>query len=386
MKNRKSKKEIAKQNMKKNLRTGFIIFLLVVLVVMAAFTVSYYLYTTGNRGTVYPNSPLTKRMDEPYSYVEDATLDVPLQCPTIPVLLSVGGVERSFSDIGCAFRYNEDLSISIYEISTTAYDILSTCFAPDLYNGTVSGETSYIPNTDMFDVGYFNSYPAEYQCGYVNVYEPDGVTIYNQIYVLTLVLDMGFDKDLMITVSSTDEKALYDAEVLLESVGYTVVDGSLTLDYSAEDTLEDEIISITGTDELQEEVIEKVNTAPSVIDVMVPILDDIKGRGYVVVQYTNLDADTSNIYLYEPNGKTSYANSSIVPGVLVYCMDNPKSGNFTVKIPSGVDLGTYTTVAYNRQDFESSIYMSALPTADGLEQTQDSEAQQTTQESTVVVE
>ena len=369
MKNRKSKKEIAKQNIKKTLKIGFIIFGLVAVVVTAAFTISFYLYSYESGKVIYPDSPLTKIKGEPYSYVDDLTLDIPIQCPTIPVLLSVGGTERSYSDEGCVFRYNEDLSISVYEVSTTAYDILATCFALDLYNGTISGETSYIPNTDLLDVGYFNSYPAEYQCGYINVFEPDGVTIYNQIYALVLVLDMGFDKNLMIAVSSTDENALYDAAVLLESVGYTVVDGSLTLGYEPENMLSDEIISITENSAegsmLLKEAESDTLTEPMVIDVMVPIFDDIKGRGYVVVQYTNLEADTSGIFLYEPNDTASYANSSVTPGILVYCMDNPKSGNFTIKIPCDINLGTYTTMAYDRQDFESSIYTAALPTADG---------------------
>ena len=369
MRNKKSKKEQAKQKLRKNLKTGLVIFSLVLLVVVAAFTVSFYMYTSGSDDVVYPDSPLTKIMDEPYFYVEDETLDVPIQCPTIPVILSVGGIERAYNDEGCVFRYNEDLSISVYEVTTTAYDILSTNFALDLYNGVVSGETAYIPQTDMFDVGYFNSYPAEYQCGYVNICEEDGITVYNQIYVLSLVLDMGFDKKLMITVSSTDDTALYDAEILLESIAYTVVDASLTLGYESTEVLGQDVLrmeadSLIVEEELPEQSPNLERTEENAyIDIMVPIMNEIEGRGYVVLQYTNLDADTANVNLYEPDKTTSYENSSVTKGVLVYCMDNPEKGNWSIKIPAGIDLGTYTTIAYNREEFVSSIYYSALPKA-----------------------
>lgn len=381
MRARKSKKEQAKQKIKNNIKTGVVIFSLVVLVVVAAFTVSFYMYTSGSEGVVYPASPLTKIMDEPYFYVEDETLNISIQCPTIPVILSVGGTERAYNDVGCVFRYNEDLSISVYEVSTTAYDILSTNFALDLYNGVVSGEAVYIPQTDLFDVGYFNSYPAEYQCGYVNICEEDGITIYNQIYVLSLVLDMGFDKKLMITVSSTNDRALYDAEILLESIAYTVVDASLTLGYNSAEIAEQDVIRIEEDTLIKgESVLEQASdleesVGDAFIDIMVPIMNKIDGRGYVVLQYTNTDADISNIYLYEPDKETSYENSSVTKGVLVYCMDKPAKGNWCIKIPNGIDLGTYTTMVYSKQEFMSSIYPSALPKAadDSLEPVQSEE-------------
>jgi len=369
MRNKKSKKEQAKQKLKNNLKTGLVIFSLVVLVVVSAFTVSFYMYTSGSEEVVYPDSPLTKIMDEPYFYVEDESLNISIQCPTIPVILSVGGIERAYNDVGCVFRYNEDLSISVYEVSATAYDILSTNFALDLYNGVVSGETAYIPCTDMFDVGYFNSYPAEYQCGYVNICEEDGITIYNQIYVLSLVLDMGFDKNLMITVSSANDKALYDAEILLESVAYTVVDASLTLNYEGEDVLVQDAVKMIDNTSIEEPIISEQPSdteilEESFIDIMVPIMEEIDGRGYVVLQYTNMDTDISDIYLYEPDKATFYENSSIMKGVLVYCMDNPAKGNWSVRLPAGIDLGTYTTIVYTKDEFASSIYPSALPSAE----------------------
>lgn len=368
-KNRNKKKRQAR--IKKNIFNGVLIFVLLSLLVAVAFTASLYFYTMETRGTVvYPTTPLTKMMEQPYSYIADETLDITIQCPSIPVILSVGGTERNVSDNGCVFRYNSDLSISIYELEGAAFDILSTQFAPDLYNGSISGQTQYVNDLDTMDVGYFNGYPAEYQCGMVNVLSESGA-VEKSIYVVTMVLDMGFDKDLMITVSTSNNSALYNAGILLESIGYTVVDTSLTtntLDGATQLTSEPKLPEddFKVTLEVEENVSAEVTVEQeSWMDVQVAFTKDYEDGAVVVFQYTGTEVGAFDITLYDEEENEYAAANYSVDGLSVFVLDSAKKGNYTLKVPADKEVGTFNALVMSKEEYDSQYKGSSQPVTEG---------------------
>ena len=337
-----AKKKLDSNTIKKNIVQGFFVFIVVVFLAIAAFTVSLYMYTKEGRGAVaFPESPLTKIIDETHSYIGDDTLDIPIQCPSVPIILSVGGTERNVSEDGCVFRYNSDLSISIYEMEESAYELLSTDFASNLYNGEISGSAEYMADSESMDVGYFNGYPSEYQCGTINILSDDGF-ISKKIYVVLLLIDMGFEKSVMIAVSTSNVLSLYDAQNLLESIGYTVMDISLTKDAldTTVETQSDVNFFPNVTYEVESNVPE-VGTGDIIIEV--PIIRNHELGAVVVLSYTQLNADISRLRL----SSDTYAGEMIAdaqsyPGVAFFTIENAGKGNWELYVPVDMELGTYS--------------------------------------------
>lgn len=381
-KKREKLKQEKKGSLKRNLFNGFMIIAVVLLIVVAAITLMIFLYTRKSAGqVVFPQSPLTKMMDQPYSYIKDERLDITIQCPTIPVLLNVGGSERYVSDNGCVFRYSDSLSISIYEVDTNAYDILSTDFASNLYGGEMMGTTNYLPDATAQDVGYFNGFPSEYQCGVIEVSDENNV-VYRNIYVLSLVIDLGLEKDLLVGISCTDDAALYEAELLMENIAYTVVDGSITqgvLEKEKNRPQPSTNVSVTVESELEEQTEATQESKPlsmsgfDAIYLEVPLLKNYEEGAVVVLQYTNIEADVSGLQLKDmATNVIAIVDSSSTQGLAFFGLKEGRKGNYTLSVPADVDLGIYSTriMGFNEfmQEYATVLTSVNLGTQQGTEE------------------
>lgn len=351
---KQKKRAEKKQRVKRTIVNGVVITLVITFTILLLLTVGVYYLTRDKNGQVaYPVSPLTKMINQSYSYIEDETLNIQFQFPSIPVIVNLGGTERFMSDNGLVFRYNNDLSISLYEIEGSAYDLLSTEYGPNLYNGELSGNATYIPDVNTMDVGYCNSFPAEYQCGVIQVADNNNV-VYRTIYAITMVVDMGYEKDVFISISTTDVSKLYDAELLLESIVYTLMDISITQDSIAEDNLleeqqsqavsvEEEIANVTQTTN---------NKGFEYMNIEVPLVKSYENGAIVVLQYTNIDADMTNVTLLNYN-KTMIKgrDAASTPGVAYFVIDNATKGNYTLQVPITTDIGVYSARTLSYEEF-----------------------------------
>lgn len=349
--NKEQKRKLKKKEaFKAQIKTGIIIFFSVILVVFASLAISLFLYTREIGGVSFPESPLTKMMGTHTSYIGNDSLNLKIQCPTIPAILNVGGSERSVSDDGCVFRYDDRLSISIYEVSNSPYDILSTRLAPELYTGEISGEFTYTADANYMDVGYFNGYPAEYQCGIIDVYDVGG-EVQKHIYAITICLDLGYDKTLMITTSTTEKKNIYDAEILLESICYTVMDISSTVGTSTKSGQPvEEPVAYTISEE--ETDIEDEDMG-NFLYVEVPLVKEYEDSPYLVFSYTGLEADTSEIVLWDEGKMNSYSPmEESKTGLLFFEMKEGKqSENWNLQLPLSQDFGTYHANVMEKDKF-----------------------------------
>lgn len=351
----KQKRAEKKARVKRNIVNGVVTILLIIFAIMILLTASVFYLTRAKDGKVsYPSSPLTKMMNQSYSYIEDENLNIQFQFPSIPVMVNLGGTERFMSDNGLVFRYNNDLSISLYEIEGSAYDILSTEYGPNLYNGELSGSATYVADVTTMDVGYINSFPAEYQCGVIQVSDNNNV-VYRTIYTLTMVVDMGFDKDVFISVSTTDMSKLYDAELLLEAIVYTLMDISITQESVRQDALAES--TQTSQEVTVEEQLATVTQSTSskgfeYMNIEVPLLKTYDNGAVVILQYTNTDADMEGVTLHNFN-KTMLQNKEPVsePGVAYFAIENATKGNYTLQIPADTDLGVYSARILSYEEF-----------------------------------
>lgn len=374
----KKEKYLQKQKIKRNVRSVLSISLLIFIVVLAAFATSFYLYTRNRMGEVaYPKSPLTKMMDASYSYKTDTSLPTIIQCPTIPVMMNVAGKERHISDDGCVFAYGNGLYISAYETNDGAYNILSSKFASDLYAGEMAGELLY--ESAQSDVGYFNGYPSEYQAGKISIYSTSG-RISREIYVLSIMMDMGLDKRLMLAVSTVEEKGLYEAGILLQSIGYTVMDISRS---AASDSREvaytDEalygewekapsVAAGSGSGGLPSEETQQQAEPASLAwkDYAVDVPQSYP-EASIVMEYDNRLKTPSDALLYSPDGTETYAPSywnDGLDGSIRFSVASPEVGTWIIKINEDIDLGTFSTYCLEKDDFGNPEGMEAEPVQD----------------------
>lgn len=344
-----------KEHMKRSIVNGIVAVLVIVFAIMLALTAVVYYLTRNTDGKVtYPSSPLTKMMNQSYSYIEDETLDIQFQFPTIPVIVNLGGTERFMSDNGLVFRYNNDLSISLYEIEGSAYDILSTEYGPNLYNGELSGSATYIADASTMDVGYCNSFPAEYQCGVIQVADNNNV-VYRKIYALTMVVDMGYEKDVFISVSTTDATKLYDAELLLESIVYTLMDISITKEAVKQDEIEQQELAkqeVTVEEELGTVTQSTSSKGFEYMNLEVPLLKSYENGAIVVLQYTNTEADMQRVTLRNYNNTMLQdKDAASEPGIAFFVIENAVKGNYTLQVPVETDLGVYSARILSYEEF-----------------------------------
>lgn len=354
----KKKKAENRARFKRNFVNGIVTIAVIAFSLLLVITAMVFFIVRNKEGQVsYPTSPLTKMMNTSYSYIEDENLDIQFQFPTIPAVINVGGTERFMSETGLVFRYNNDLSISVYEIEGSAYDLLSTEYAANLYNGDLSGGATYFAEASTMDVGYCNSFPAEYQCGVIQVSDTNNV-VYRSIYTITMVLDLGFEKDVFISISTTDRSKLYDAGILLENIVFTVMDISIT----QESVQMDEMNETPSTQEVlvqQEQASEKTTISSSnqeegfgYMNIEVPLLSHYADGAIVVLQYTNTAADLSKVLLqnYNKTMATSVNPASSV-GIAYFVIKEGTKGNYTLQVPEEVDLGTYAARVLSYTEF-----------------------------------
>ena len=207
---------------KKNVKTVIMVSIFTALGLLALIAGLFYWYSLKNLGTIaYPTSPLSKMMDASYSYVTSEDLPVSITCPNMPISLSVSGEEMYVSNNGTVFSYGGGLYISVYEVSTTPSGILNSQYGYDLCKGAPVGTPHFVLGAE--DIGYFNGYAASYMCGKIELLSPANKSL-QDIYVVTMTLDVNQKDDLMIGVATTDEKQMYDASVLVQNICYTIMD------------------------------------------------------------------------------------------------------------------------------------------------------------------
>lgn len=215
-----------KKAIKKDLQTIVIIIIISILFVVAVVMGVILLNSMKTGGQVsYPTSPLVTQSSSKYSYIEDSSLPYMLTMPSEPVMISVGGSQRSVPYNGYVYLYDNDLYLSVYEMYGTSYDLYSTQFISDLYDGEI--EYSWLYEEASTNKGYFNGYPTEYQCGECNLIDGSGRVI-KTIYLVSFTMDLGLEKPINITVSTPSDTNLFSAGKLLEKVGNTIMDVSET--------------------------------------------------------------------------------------------------------------------------------------------------------------
>lgn len=387
-----SKKEayLRKKKLIKSIKTVALISFAVILSLLTIIVIGFYFYTKENLGNVtYPKSPLTRMMDTTYSYVADDNLPVMIQCPSIPVILNVGGSERYVTHNGAVFAYGNNLYISVYETNDTSYSILSGQFVSDLYAGESYSDVLY--ENAQTDVGYFNGYPAEYQSGLCQILNSSGRSV-KDIYVVSMTMDLGLDKNLMLVVSSTEDKVLYDAGVLLQSIGYTVMDTSGTnymdSDESVAETIESGYsnetsntnVPMSGTVDMPLEVNETAVAIPVTTPTPTPtaspekewmdytvILTQTYDMGTFVLEYQNREKTPIDAVLYSPDGTTTYVPTywnDGLDGTIRFMVPSPSPGTWTIKTDSSINLGTYSAYCVNSESYVPSMgEASGQPTA-----------------------
>lgn len=354
----------------KNIKTIALVSMAVLLTSLTIFVIVFYFYTKETMGEVtYPTSPLTRMMDTTYSYVADDNLPVMIQCPSIPVLMNVGGSERYVTDNGVVFAYGNGLYISVYETLDTAYSILSGQFVSDLYAGEESYNILY--ENAVTDVGYFNGYPAEFQCGDCQILNSNGVPV-RDIYIVSMTMELGLDKKVMLVVSTTEEKSLYDAGILLQSIGYTVMDTSGTnyIDDNKESsserfpdsTIPDEnlvqgTVPVSGTENMEPQPAPSPEPAPTPEKVWTDYtvqLSETYEKGTFVLEYQNSEKTPLDAVLYAPDGMTTYNPSYLndgQDGTIRFMVQAPEPGIWTIKIDAGADLGTFSTYCVDSDSY-----------------------------------
>lgn len=389
-----SKKEeyLRKKRLIKNIKTIALVSMAVILVSLTVFVICFYYYTKETMGEVtYPKSPLTRMMDTTYSYVADDNLPVMIQCPSIPVLMNVGGSERYITDNGVVFAYGNGLYISVYETLDTAYSILSGQFVSDLY----AGEDNYniLYENAVTDIGYFNGYPAEFQCGDCQILNSSGIPV-RDIYVVSMTMELGLEKKIMLVVSTTDKKSLYDAGILLQSIGYTVMDTSGTnyIDTEGdkpserypdstvtEGAINQPLVPDSGTIYKDQPAVKPeptVRPEPTATpekawtDYTVQLSQTYE-RGTFVLEYQNSDTTPIDAVLYSPDGMTTYNPSYLndgLDGTIRFMVQAPQPGIWTIKINAGTDLGTFSTYCVDSDSYipskgAASAEATAMPSA-----------------------
>lgn len=391
-----SKREeyLQKRKLIKNVKTILLVSLAVILTSLTVFVICFYFYTKETMGEItYPKSPLTRMMDTTYSYVADDNLPVMIQCPSIPVLMNVGGSERYVTDNGVVFAYGNGLYISVYETLDTAYSILSGQFVSDLYAGEENYNILY--ENAVTDIGYFNGYPAEFQCGDCQILNSNGIPV-RDIYVVSMTLELGLEKKVMLVVSTTEEKSLYDAGILLQSIGYTVMDTSGTNYIDTEDVSpserfpdstisEENMIQNTVPNSVTAETEAKAQPTKSPEPTATPEknwtdytvqLSESLERGTFVLEYQNSEMTPLDAVLYSPDGMTTYNPSYLndgLDGTIRFMVPAPQPGIWTIKIDAALDLGTFSTYCV-----ESDSYIPSKGAASGeAEASPDTSAQPT---------
>lgn len=394
MKNMSKKEEyLRKKRLIRNIKTISLVSLAVILISLTIFVICFYFYTKETMGEItYPKSPLTRMMDTTYSYVADDNLPVMIQCPSIPVLMNVGGTERYVTENGVVFAYGNGLYISVYETRDTAYSILSGQFVSDLYAG--EGSQNILYETAAMDVGYFNGYPAEFQCGDCKILNSDGKPV-RDIYVVSMTLELGLEKKVMLVVSTTEVKALYDAGILLQSIGYTVMDTSGTNYIDTEENTVSERYpdSTVAGQEISEAVVpstgtvsEKVVPLPSPESTATPEntwtdytvhLNETYEKGTFVLEYQNAEITPFDAILYSPDGTSTYNPIYLndgLDGTIRFMVQAPQPGTWTIKVDVESDLGTFKSYCVDSDSYvpsqgilsgeqEASSDVFALPSA-----------------------
>ena len=346
----KKKKKNVKASVKSSVKTGLVIFILVLITVCAAFVTSLYFYTRNTIGqVVYPPSPLTKIMNESKSYISDDTLTETIKFPTIPVLMSVGGSVRGVTDTGTVYRYNTDLAISVYETEQSTYEVLAGNFAYDLYNGSLSGTPVYVADTDSMDLGYFNGYPAEYQCGDVQIVDENG-TKYNDIYVTTMLLDLSMGKKVLVVVQTDSKDALYSAETLLEALCFTVMDVSQNANGKTETDSNVTITEDFVTEEAPPVVTPSVTTT---IGVAFSLNEDYKDGAVVQILCDNRQADIGAATIERNDGAdVNYTVLSAQNGLAFYHIINATKGDYIIELPSEAVTQEYKISIIDYKDYD----------------------------------
>ena len=341
---------------RKNFKTVITISLFTVLGLLAAGAGMFYFLTLKSMGTVvYPSSPLSKMMDASYSYVTSKDLPVAVSCPNIPISLSVSGEEVFINYNGTVFNYGNGMYISLYEVDSTPSQILNSQYGYDLCKGEPVGEPHFVLGLE--DIGYFNGYPASYMCGDIQLMSSTSKPL-QDIYVVTMTLDVDKASDLMVGVATADEKQLYDCGVLLQNICYTIMDISSSSSYVNTDD------KVTESVVVQQEVInpppaapepEVVEEAPA-FDEQAPI-DTSDWDSYTVtlranaesadfiLRYSEKDVTPSSVLLYSPTGEMfspGYFNDG-KDGRIYATVVSPGVGEWVFKVRTSSNLGNVST-------------------------------------------
>lgn len=352
-----------KNKAKKSAKNILVVGVFTLLGSLLLFASIFYFYSLKTLGvTSYPSSPLSKMMDASYSYVTNTSLPIVINSPNLPYSLSVSGEERYINYNGTVFYYGNELYISIYEVYGTPLDILNNQLAYDLYAGELMDTPFFLMDNE--DVGYFNGFPAAYICGDCQILSPTEKVL-NNIYVVSMTLDTGYDGDLMIAVSTTNDKNLYDAGVLLQNIGYTVMDTSQTryLDGTSptkntvvvEETINGEVDPLTETVSESKDVdsyseVSKSSLAGNEMspdtsqwDSYYVTLPQMEEEVDFILSYTEKKINPTSAIIYSPDGMDTYSANYFNDGKdgrIYFSIMNADAGQWTIRILTSADLGS----------------------------------------------
>jgi len=233
----------------------------------------------------------------------------------------------------------------------------------------LTNEFTYV--TAGTDVGYFNGYPSEYQYGSCKILSATGHTT-KELYLVSLTLDMKLDKKIMVVVSTADRKKIYDAGLLLQSIGYTIMDASKTgyiegegddigkyvPDIVKKDVTEDALSQFMEERQEEEPIEETVTDGSDMTDtvsgwISLPVeVKETYPQAYFILEYANTSVTYEDILLYDELGKQSYVPTEQEPGRVKFFVTKPGTGRWTVNIKSKQTVGEYT-IQYLSADSET---------------------------------
>jgi hypothetical protein len=343
-------------NNKKKMKTTSLRITVIVCFVLVTVLAAFAASVGGlSKKVSFPVSPLSKLNDGAHRYYSDYELNTTIKSPSLPVILNVKGDETTVFEDGCVFLTKDYFYISVYETTSSPVEILNSRFCDNLTGVNTNTPCTYNAVNNSIDVGYFNGYPAEYQAGTVT-WKPETLEAY-RLYVVSLTFNLGYDKKIMVAVSTRDGDKTYDAENLLESICLSMMD--ISESKTAQTSIKNETPTKTPVEDIKEEaiaptgsinavVIDESSDSTGEVTYSIYVNEEFPSGTGLAFKYSNPSADTGKIYVIDPSGKVLLPDELFSGyGVLFFKSEESVKGEWVLKIPAQNSLGDYSLKAYD---------------------------------------
>ncbi len=342
-------------NNKKKTKTTNLRILVIVCFILVTVLAAFAASVGGlSKKVSFPGSPLSKLNDGAHRYYSDYELNTTIKSPSLPIILNVKGDESTVFEDGCVFLTKDYFYISVYETTSSPVEILNSRFCDNLTGAKTNTPCTYNAVNNSIDVGFFNGYPAEYQAGTVT-WKPEALEAY-RLYVVSLTFNLGYDKKIMVAVSTRDGSKTYEAENLLESICLSMMDIS---ESEPAQTSTDNEPAVKAPEDIKEEaanptgsinavVIDESTDSTGEITYSIYVNEDFTSGTGLAFKYSNPSADTGKIYVTDPNGKILLPDEFFSGyGVLFFKSEEAVKGEWVLSMPAQNSLGDYSLKAYD---------------------------------------